>query len=270
MKVEQQFNKEQRDVVNPYFNAIKIMLERLKWDLNLNSWSSRQKIRQLKNIHKGKKAIIICNGPSLREVDFSKFSNTDVYYFGLNKINLMFDKTEFRPDSIVACNHLVIEQNASFYNNTEIPLFLNSDKSNIIKANKNTIFVNFSSIPRKFAKDCSMSLCQGHTVTYVALQLAYHMGFSEVGLIGCDHYFETKGPSNKTVISGENDPNHFHPKYFADGMKWDLPDLLGSEYHYDYADKIYKQNGRKIVNCTEGGKLEIFERMPLEEFLKKS
>ena len=112
-----------------------------------------------------------------------------------------------------------------------------------------------------------MSLFQGHTVTYVAMQLAYHMGFSEVGLIGCDHHFKTEGPSNKTVVSGEVDLNHFHPKYFADGVKWDLPDLLGSEYHYEYANKVFKQDGRKIVNCTEGGKLEIFERLPLQEFI---
>jgi len=268
MKEESQFNVVQRDVINPYLSSLRIILDRLKWDLNHLSWSSRKKIKNIKNSHLGKKAIIICNGPSLRKINFNDLIDSDVFYFGLNKINLMFDDTDFRPNAIVSCNHLVIDQNKSFYNDTEIPLFINSDKSSIIKNNKNTTFVNFTSMPRKFAKDCSMSLFQGHTVTYVAMQLAFHMGFSEVALIGCDHHFETKGPSNKTVISGETDPNHFHPKYFAGGVKWDLPDLIGSEYHYDLADKMFKQDGRKIVNCTEGGKLEIFERISLTEFLK--
>ena len=265
-----QFNKEQRDTINPYLNALKIIYNRLKWDLNLKSWDSRRKIKTIKNAYPGKKAIIICNGPSLRKIDFDNFIDSDMYFFGLNKINLMFDETEFRPNSIVACNRLVIEQNEEFYNSTQIPWFINSNKSSIIKKKKNGIFLNFSSIPRKFAKDCSMSLFQGHTVTYVAMQLAFHMGFEEVALIGCDHHFETKGISNKTVIAGETDPNHFHPKYFADGVEWDLPDLLGSEYHYDLADKMFKQYGRKIVNCTEGSKLDIFEKMTLEDFTKQS
>ena len=267
---ESQFNVIQRETVNPYLSSIKIIWERLKWDLNLISWNSRKKLIKIKNTHKGKKAVIICNGPSLRKVNFDELIGTDVYFFGLNKINLMFDETKFRPNAIVACNQLVIDQNKDFYNNTKIPIFINSVKYSSIKNNSNTFFLHFTSMPRKFAKDCSMSLFQGHTVTYVAMQLAYHMGFSEVALIGCDHYFETKGISNKTVVAGEIDPNHFHPKYFADGVKWDLPDLLGSEYHYDLADKMFKEDGRKIFNCTDGGKLEIFERMKFEEFIRFS
>ncbi|MCK8492775.1 DUF115 domain-containing protein [Spirosoma sp. RP8] len=269
MESIEQFDRLQRATVNPYFNALSIIKNRLAWDLNPNAWSSRKKMGNLKDFHTKKKAIIICNGPSLKNVDFDSFIGTDIYFFGLNKINLMFDDTEFRPNAIVASNYFVIDQNKDFYNSTDIQLFLNSDKSNVIKNRNNVVFVNYSSIPRKFARDCSISLFQGHTVTYTAMQLAFHMGFSEVAIIGCDHHFETKGISNKTAIAGETDPNHFHPKYFADGVKWDLPDLLGSEYHYDLADKVYKHFGRKIVNCTEGGKLEVFERMKLNDFIKK-
>ena len=269
MQTIEQFDRIQRAEVNPYFNALSLMKNRLAWDLNPSSWSSRSRLKKLKDSHINKKAIIICNGPSLRKVNFDSLIDTDVYFFGLNKINLMFDETKFRPDAIVASNYFVIEQNRDFYNSTDIQLFLNSDKSNLIENRSNVVFVNYSGIPRKFARDCSVSLFQGHTVTYTAMQLAFHMGFSEVALIGCDHHFETKGIANKTAIAGEIDPNHFHPKYFADGVKWDLPDLLGSEYHYDLADRVYKQFGRKLINCTEGGKLEIFQRMPLSDFIKQ-
>jgi hypothetical protein len=265
---ESQFNYKMPQTLNPYRVAISLIIKRLKWDLKLYSWDSRSKLKKMKDAHKGKKAIIICNGPSLKGIDFDSFRDKDVYFFGLNKINLMFDETDFRPDFIVASNYFVIEQNQEFFNQTNIPLFINSDKYFLVKNRKNVAFLNYSSIPRRFSLDCSISMFQGFTVTYSAMQLAFHMGFEKVALIGCDHNFKTKGVSNKTVIAEEEDPNHFHPKYFADGVKWDLPDLIGSEHHYELAKQVFEENNRKLYNCTEGGKLEIFERMSLNDFLE--
>ncbi|WP_277882134.1 hypothetical protein [Oculatella sp. FACHB-28] len=37
------------------------------------------------------------------------------YTFGLNKINLLFEYSEFRPSCIVSVNSFVVEQNAEFY-----------------------------------------------------------------------------------------------------------------------------------------------------------
>jgi hypothetical protein len=99
------------------------------------------------------------------------------------------------------------------------------------------------------------------------MQLAFHMGFTEVALVGCDHSFAAKGPANKTVISGPNDSSHFAPNYFAGGVKWQLPDLARSELHYAIAKDLFEKHGRQIVNCTEGGGLELFDRRSLAEFL---
>ncbi len=45
----------------------------------------------------------------------------------------------------------------------------------------------------KFASDARGRLWEGATVTYVALQLAYHMGFEQVILIGVDHNLHHTG-----------------------------------------------------------------------------
>lgn len=124
-----------------------------------------------------------------------------------------------------------------------------------------------STIDSYFSRDCSMNVYQGGTVTYVALQLAFHMGFSRVALVGCDHSFATKGPSNKTIVATGADQSHFDPNYFADGTKWQLPDLFASEVSYNMAKAMYEEYGRSLVNCTEGGKLDIFDRQGLVDFL---
>lgn len=254
--------------LNPYLTAAEIVYQRIKWDINLESWRSRRRLKQLKNQYTGQKAVIVCNGPSLLKSDLSLLK--DVFTFGLNKINLLFHKSDFRPSCIVSVNQYVIDQNSTFYNQTSIPLFLNHEGFTWVHPKKNVIFLHYSPRIPKFAPDCSMSIFPGATVTFVAMQLAYHMGFHKVALIGCDHDFTTKGTPNQVVISGKTDSNHFDTSYFSGGAKWQLPDLLQSELYYRLANEFYQKTGRKIVNATIGGKLEVFSRVTLEDFLKNS
>lgn len=255
----------QRATINPYRHAAAIVWQRLRWDLHPQSWSSRRRLRGWKDRYKGQRALIVCNGPSLKGVDFGRL--TGVYCLGLNKINLLFDKTPWRPSCIVAYNDLVIEQNADFYNTTELPLFLGHRALGKVRARDNVIFLHGSE-QDKLARDCSVSINLAYTVTAVAMQLAFHMGFSDVALIGCDHSFAASGPPNATVLSGSEDQNHFDPSYFAGGVKWQLPDLKASEYFYHRAREMYEACGRRLWNCTDGGKLEILPRRPLGDWLK--
>jgi hypothetical protein len=253
--------------INPYVESAKLIKRRLIWDLSPLSRQARQKLKRYRNSHIGEKSVILCNGPSLNNVDFENLAQSKVFTFGLNKINLMFNRSDFRPSCIVCVNSLVIEQNKEFYNSTDIPLFIDSTAKKWIDYRRNITFLHSTEYSGSFARDCSISINQGATVTYVAMQLAFHMGFTQVALVGCDHNFETKGLPHKVVISDEKDQNHFDSRYFANGDSWQLPDLAASEWHYEIARNIYAHHARKIVNCTDGGKLEIFEKMSLADFL---
>jgi len=268
MNIEQKLDKEPRATINPYRRAASLILFRLLWDMHPYSWISRKKVRAWKDSFLEQNAVIVCNGPSLNRVSFEDLAASGVFTFGLNKINLLFKRSDFRPSVIVAVNPHVIEQNAEFYNATDIPLFLDSGGRRWVRFNKSVHFLYSSEESGRFARDCSISINQGHTVTYVAMQLAFYMGLKEVALVGCDHSFATKGPANKTAIAWKGDSNHFDPNYFAGGVKWQLPNIAGSELHYEIARDTFERYGRKIVNCTDGGKLEVFERQPLEKFLR--
>jgi len=113
----------------------------------------------------------------------------------------------------------------------------------------------------KFATDICGQLWEGATVTTVALQIAYYMGFSEVVLIGVDHNFVTQGKPNTTVVSQGDDPNHFSPNYFGKGFRWQLPDLETSERGYALARQAFEADGRRVVDATIDGKLRIFPRV---------
>jgi len=256
----------QPDSINPYRLAVGFLKSRLLWDLSPQSWRSRRVLKGWRNRHPDAKAVILCNGPSLLKVDFDALAASGVFCFGLNKINLLFDKTSFRPSCVVAVNPFVIEQNTDFYNATELPLFLDEHAVGRVAPRPSVAFLHSNPFPR-FSRDCGMSLWQGYTVTFVALQLAFHMGFRRVALVGADHTFATKGPANQTVVSGVKDESHFDPNYFAGGMKWQLPDLFQSEVGYTMARDMYVAYGGRVVNATEGGQLEVFDRQALPAFL---
>jgi hypothetical protein len=261
-------NPERRSTINPYLYFGHKLFSRIIWDFHLSSWASRRRIRLWKDRFKNEKAIILCNGPSLNLVDFDQLYEGEFFCFGLNKINLIFTKTVFRPSVVVAVNLHVVSQNAEFYNSTHLPLFIDHRCRHLIKFRRNIHFLHSVPQMRKFARDCSVSVVEGATVTFVAMQLAFHMGFTKVALVGCDHSFSHTGDPNKTVISAGADPDHFDSRYFAKGFKWQLPDLLASELQYDTAREIFQRYNREVVNCTVGGHLEVFRRMPLTEFLK--
>jgi len=255
-----------RATVNPYLFAGGLVWSRLRWDLDYRSWVSRSRLRRLRDVHRGRKAVIVCNGPSLMQTDWPLLDG--VYSFGLNKINLLFEQNTYRPSCVVAVNPFVLEQNSNFFNSTEIPLYLDHYAAKAeISLRENVVMLHSTGV-NKFARDCSVSLYQGGTVTFVAMQLAFHMGFSEVALIGCDHSFSTPGPANLVALRKGPDRDHFHPDYFPEGTSWHLPDIDLSEASYRLAKSAFAAQGRRIVNATEGGMLEVFPRMSLAQFVR--
>ena len=86
-------------------------------------------------------------------------------------------------------------------------------------------------------------------------------------LIGVDHSFSSKGPAHKVVTSQGPDTDHFDPRYFAAGYRWQLPDLATSEIAYTAARIAFEKAGREIVDATVGGKLTIFPKTRLEDLL---
>ena len=255
------------DVLDPYRFGIGLILKRMIWDFSPYSWINRRKLRGFKNLYYGEKAVIVCNGPSLRDIDFDQLKT--VYTFGLNKINSFFPEISFRPDSIIATNEFVIDQNKSFYQETEIPLFLNQKaRAYGIKQRSNVCFFHTSDVPY-FARDVSFSVYEGYTVTYVALQFAFYMGFSHVALVGLDHDYNMKGEPNQINYGPSIDKGHFRDDYFGLQDLWQYPDLIGSQFYFDMARRCFEASGRTLVNVSTKSALEVLPKLSLKNFLEK-
>lgn len=231
----------------------------------LHPWrrESIRRLAALKDIHRGKRAFIIGNGPSLRQTDLSKLRNE--FTFGMNRIYLLFPELGFHTTYFVSINDLVIEQFKDDILAQPMPKFLawrsHRHFSPQLAITQLPIFIYTSYTSPRFSPDVRGRVWEGATVTNVALQIAFHMGFEKVFLIGVDHNFTSKGDANKTVVSQGDDPNHFAPNYFGKGAKWQLPDLDTSEIGYILAREAYRKAGREVIDATVGGKLMIFPKV---------
>ncbi len=243
--------------------------EYYEWYLN-----QRKRLAQFKKLHRRESCFIIGNGPSLNKMDLSPLR--DYHTFGLNKIYLMFDKVDLNLSYHVSVNSLVIEQSLEQFKGLSCRSFLSyrafchyKQKRNLLQ--KQSVPANIYFIKTKnscnFEPDLPQVVSEGYTVTYVALQIAFYMGFKQVFLIGVDHNFAAVGNPNETQLLTGEDMNHFSPDYFAN-QQWQLPDLEGSELSYRIAKLNFERAGRKIYDATVGGKLTIFPKIAYEEALQ--
>jgi hypothetical protein len=237
-------------------------------EANFHPWrrESIQRLKSYKDIHKGERCFIIGNGPSLKNTDLTKLVRE--YTFGMNRFYMAFADLGFTTTYYLSVNDLVVEQCAEDIRGLPIPKFLSWHSHGHIQPTHNTQYLYTTYQSPKFARDASGRLWEGATVTYVALQLAYHMGFRQAILIGVDHNFTTQGTPNTTVVSQGDDPNHFHPGYFGKGFRWQLPDLETSERAYRMARDAYARDGREVLDATVGGKLTVFPKVPYGSLFK--
>jgi len=232
----------------------------------LHPWrqESIRRLAALKDKHRGERCFIIGNGPSLKNTDVSKLK--DEFTFGMNRVYLAFEDWGFQTSFLVSINDLVIEQCMNDFLALKMPRFFSWHsrkffQSDLFERENVPTFLFTTYTGPKFAADATGRMWEGATVTFACLQLAFHMGFEKVILIGVDHSFAAKGKPNTTVVSQGDDLSHFDPKYFGKGFRWQLPDLDTSEQGYWLACQAYETAGRQVVDATVGGKLQVFPKV---------
>lgn len=233
-------------------------------------WRSQyeQKVKTFKNIHKGEDCFIIGNGPSLNKMDLEPLNN--YYTFGLNKIFLLFERASIQVDYLASVNPLVVEQSQEeFKQLSNIPIFVSKSSCHGLDLRAKHITQLYTGLDWTFSEDLSKRVSEGFTVTYVAMQLAYYMGFQNVYLIGVDHSYKQTGNPNQEQVHEGDDENHFDPNYFK-GMKWHLADVDANEISYMMARRQFMSEGRNIIDATVGGKLTIFPKMEYSEALSRA
>ncbi len=218
--------------------------------------------------YKNSRCIIIGNGPSLRKMDLGILRGE--FTFGLNRIYLLFPEWGFRTNFLVAINRFVIKQYAEEIHSLQMLKILNWKHRGAYAPDEKTAFICSRPSEEMHGNILKGYFTGGGTVTNAALEVAFYMGFEEVILIGVDHTYSKKGDPGKPIRSAEADKDHFDPTYFGPGAIWQLPNYVTMEEGYKRAKALFEGDGRRIVDGTLGGKLQIFPKVDFYNYLSES
>jgi hypothetical protein len=231
-----------------------------------SDWGRRnqERLAALRGRHRGERCFLMANGPGLVKLDLAPLAQETT--FSLNRAYTAFDTFGFLPTYFSVLNDLLLEQFRDDINGLPMPKFLSWRRRALFSDRDDIYFLRtLFSLEDHFQTDVREGVCSGATVTFTTLQLAYHMGFSEVVIVGLDHNYAQQGTPNEVVK--DQDRSHFSPNYFPRGTRWELPDLHRTTLAYSKARKAYEADGRRILDASVDGKCTVFEKVAFEDVL---
>ena len=244
------------------------------------NFKSRLKDLNLKNIHKGKRCFIVGNGPSLTIEDLEKLKGE--YTFAANRIFKAFKDTDWRPTYYFCTDYLMYGIDHNDISELEVDYkFVPIERAlaagvvydNVIYYNR---VVNCTEIVGdeikvsrvfSFTDDVVEQVYGGQTVLYDAIQMAVYMGFSDIYLIGVDNNYKKELKEDGNIVDTGLKDNHFCKEY-DEGLEGKIAvvaRLYLSDVIFDVAKRECEVRGCRIMNATRGGRLEMFDRVSLEQ-----
>jgi hypothetical protein len=228
-----------------------------------------RRLQALRDRHRGQRCVIVANGPSLNRMCLAGLRHEHV--IGMNKIFLGMRRFGFYPRYLVAVNPTVVQQSRAEIREMNCVKFIGARAARASGLDEDalTYIVDTDSPPARFSTDLSLGLHEGWTVTHAALQVAYHLGFADVVLIGLDHRYRFEGRPNESRRLEGADPNHFSEQYFGFGQNWDNPDLAESEASYRQALAAFVADGRRVRDATVDGACTVFPKADFEQIFSR-
>lgn len=233
-----------------------------------------------------KSIIVMGNGPSLRDVDFSNLKGFDT--FGLNAAYRMYKKINWWPtyhgcfDYIVCENHrkeyqcLIDDPSNNIKNFFYIKEFPKSPRFQRIRLSGGFSpssplcrsildFANFHDRGNSGANACQVSICLGYKKIIL---LGVDCNYTEI--IEGAKIYNDKGVNRLTISKKiEHNPNYWFDDYQQPGDKYNIPAKnISQKPGWEGLAALCKNTDIDIVNCSKISELDCFRKSTIEKELK--
>ncbi len=240
-------------------------------------------INELKSNYADKPFLLVGNGPSLASGDLELARRRGFFAYGVNKIFLMFEVSNWRPEIYSVSDHAIKDQvltndcinivDHAVLPRSMIPLNAKAESNDKVLL-VDHISRNEPQYRRIFSRRADLCTYGGYTVLFFALQVLFSVDVQTVLMVGVDHdYSKAKTiPTPETSINGrlirhQAGSNHFHENYFNPG------DIVGDVYldeielSFQMARDVYEADGRKLLNASRKTNLNSIERVRFEDVI---
>ena len=217
------------------------------------------------NLYQDKRCFIIGTGPSLKTDDLNMLENEVT--FASNSIYKIFSNTNWKPTFYTVSDRKYLHQNLNEINEVDgVVKIYPLDLQGVVKESEAVYYY-----PRVFGLKGQSSfggksnffVYDGATVTFHLIQIALFMGFKELYLLGIDFNYSLMIDESGKIVKNGSTKDYFSGQIASSNIN--IPSLQGSMENY-LAAKVYcDANNIQIYNATRGGKLEVFERVKLED-----
>ncbi len=233
-------------------------------------------MRKIRNSHLNESCFIIGNGPSLTKEDLATLHNKNIDTFAVNRIFKIFPETDWRPTYYVSTDAVLIRDTLKEVD--EIPARIkfiplqNKYYLGITVKDAKYFFRNDireNDQPEGFSLDCSDQVNMRGTVTIACMQLAMHLGYKYIYLLGIDHNFDKVITENGEVIIDPSVKNYFIEGYDSDVSKEVQHDLGTTTKSYMDVKRFVDKTDVKIYNASRQTKLTVFDRITFEDALEQ-
>ena len=222
-----------------------------------------------------KTAIIMGNGPSLKDVNFDHLS--EFHTFGLNNAYRMYYKLDWWPTYFGCFDYTVTKSNLKNFNKL-------TQESNSIKR---FFFIDYVSESERITtvkltnnqkwncnEDDFCNFNDGGNSGVNATQVAICLGYEKIILLGVDCNYSSQITGvvrghEVQVSEKQEDNDHWFEEYYIPGDRLNLPNA--DLYHTPNWIKLSHRaidHGIKIINCSPISTLDCFEKQNLHEALQ--
>lgn len=244
-----------------------------------------ERLEALRGAYRGRRIFIVGNGPSLNSTPLDLLHNE--FTFCVNRFHLMHEKISWKPSFYTITDRRVVKDIAHEVNALTGSKYFFDDKfRGMLREGEDTFYFQHTlkyEAPEEefFSTNASRGVRVSNTVVGVAIQIAFHLGFSQIYLIGCDlgyKVLETVEQEGDDVFkmgvafdlksTKDDDPNHFDPRYFGKDRLWHAPNVKGMVEHHEHYRAAVEARGVAIRNATVGGELEAYDRVVFDDLFE--
>lgn len=217
--------------------------------------------------------LVVGNGPSLKLEDLEALGHIPA--IASNKINLLFDRTAWRPRLFTIADSLLMHKLPAPHYEDFDRVLLPDVYLRMCHAVRKLPwrFLSDEAAVRKYVSGDEVltpdnGMFVGSTVTCANIQLAIWAGAKRVYLIGVDHSYKREQALMKRRASHSGDgSDHFDPNYRKPGEIVGVAAIDIMERSYHTVRQMAEKRGVSVVNITRTSMLDIFPRGTVEDVI---